>query len=1087
MDTWKRLVGGVAFAAMSSALVQPAYAQVTTSGVSGTVLNADGTPASSATVTVTDTRTGSTRSMTTGSSGAFDLRGLNVGGPYTVAVEGPGQQPTRVEQVFLNLGSSTDINLQFSGAAARDVIVVTASASNTAPVAIGPSVTFNLEDLQSAPSVNRDLKDIVRMDPRIWLDESNADAIQCAGANPRFNSLTVDGIGLNDGFGLNANGYPTERMPFPFDAVSQVSVELAPFDVQYGGFSACNINAVTKSGTNTFHGSAFYDYTDNDLRGDTIEGTQVFVPEYDEKRYGATLSGPIIPNVLFFSAAYEKTEGQNLFFRGPTGSGATNEIPALSLANYNRIVQISNDVYGYDPGGIPAANPAVDEKYLARLDWNINDRHRASLTYNFNEGLNLTESDSNPVTQFELSKHLYNRGAILKAYSGQVFSDWTDNFSTELRVSYNDVDFTQACVDGGNVGEVQVRVGAATVFLGCDDSRHSNDLDYTVLGVKAGASYQAGDHLFSAGLERQEFDIFNLFVQHTEGEYVFTSIDNFESGLASTVFYGNARGTNNPSDAAATFGYETTAAYLQDEFPVGDSASVTLGLRYDYYTSDDTPPYNANFEARNGFANTATFDGKGVLQPRFGFTWDIADRLTMRGGAGLFSGGNPNVWLSNSYSNDGITNIQLEYRNPGTGSNPLISNLLTGEIHVGDERGGTPTINPGGALWGVPADMFNAVTTATANGGVNAVDPDFEIPSEWKFALGFTYDFDLPGVLGTDYTLTGDFLRSQSKVGVTVVDNTLVQIGTAPDGRPLYRRVDKSSPLCATSPLTCPTRSSSQNDLILTNAEGGFQNVLSLALAKSYDFGLDWSLAYAHVQAEDTNSMPSSVAFSNWTGTATQDINNLSRGDALYEIPDRITATFSYAKAFFGDYETRATLFGQSYQGRPASFTFDNNTFTGANFGGDASSSTSGMHLLYVPSGPGATDDPLVSYAPGFDLAGFNAYIERYGLRRGEVASRSDYEGQWTTKFDLKVEQEFPVAFGSKGSAYVMIENIGNMLNDDWGVVYQAPFPQRTEVVSLNSITGGQYVYGTFLNNAPETRDGNLSFWTVRVGAKLSF
>lgn len=1087
MINLKHLARGVAFSALTVAAAQSAFAQETTSGLRGYVTQSDGAPAARARVVVTDTRTGFMRSTTTTETGLFDVRNLNPGGPYTVEVSLPGQQSTRLEGVGLSLGADTDVNLQFSGAAVGEVILVTATRENTAEVAIGPSTTFNLAAIEDSPIINNDLKDLIRLDPRVYLDESFNDAIQCAGAHPRFNSLTVDGIGLNDGFGLNGNGYPTERMPFPIGAINNVSVELAPFDVQYGGFTACNINAVTKSGTNRFSGSAFYDYTDDGLRGDSLEGQTVFVPAFDNTRYGGSIGGPILPDRLFFFAAYEKFEGQNLFFRGPAGSGATNEIAGLSQAQFDRIRDISQRVYGYDPGGVPGSSPTEDEKYLLRLDWNINDRHRAALTYNYSMGLNLTESDSNQATQFEFSKHLYNRGAELKAYSGQFFSDWTDNFSTELRVAFNDVDFTQQCVDGGNVGEVQIRLGGTTVFLGCDDSRHANDLDYSTLNIKAAGTYTLGDHAITFGGETLEYDIFNLFVQHTEGEFIFSgstatqAIDNFENGLASQVFYGNARGTNNPNDASATFKYRVNSAYIQDEFPVGDTVDVTLGVRYDWYTYENPPNFNQNFLNRNGFANNLTLDGEGVVQPRFGFTWDATRDIQVRGGAGLFAGGNPNVWVSNSYSNDGITNIQLDWRNPGTTSNPLIGNLLTGEFHTGDERGSGQSVNPRGALWGVPTRMFDAVANASANGGVNAIDPDFRPPSEWKFNLGFTWDLDLPGLLGQGYRVNADYLRSQSKDAADIVDISLAQIGRAPDGRPIYRRVDRSDPDCLVNPAAtaCSSRGFN-NDLILTNSDGGHQDVWSTSIEKEYDWGLNWSLAYAYVNSEDRNSMTSSVAFSNWTSVAVSDINSRQLATSNYEIPHRVTGRVQFKRSFFGDFETKATLFGQAFQGRPFSFVYDS---VSPDIFGDGNE---GIHLIYVPRGPGAADDPLVTYGPSFDLNAFNAFINRYGLSRGAITGRNSNEGQWSNKFDLKLEQEFPIVAGFRGSGFIVIENIGNLINDDWGILYQSSFPQRTSVLDA-SIVSGRYQYNRFFDRAPERRDGNVSFWNIVVGAKVSF
>jgi outer membrane receptor for ferrienterochelin and colicin len=1068
-------MGGAAVVALASVCAIEAHAQETSGDIRGQVLSAAGAPVTGASVTVTHAPSNTVTRAVTDSTGGFSARGLRIGGPYTVSVDAQGFAPQELEDVVVGLGQTTRVSLSLD-ASTVERIVVTASAATVADVAIGPSVTFSLADLQGAPAINRDLKDLVRLDPRIYLDESFSDAIQCAGAHPRFNSLTVDGIGLNDGFGLNSNGYPTERMPFPYDAISQVSVELAPFDVQYGGFTACNINAVTKSGDNEFHGSLFYDYTSDSLRGDSIEGQDITVPEFDEKRYGVSVGGPIIPDRLFFFAAYEKFQGANLFSRGPEGSGAANEIPGFSQADFDRILGIAQNVYGYDPGGLPSSSPAEDEKYLVRVDWNITDAHRFGLTYNYSEGYNLTESDSNTVTQFEYFNHLYTRGAVLKAYAGQLFSDWTPNLSTEVRVSYNDVDFTQRSVNGTDVGEIRVNDGPATYFLGADDSRHSNDLDYTTLSFKALANYTWNSHSFIAGVERISFEIFNLFLQHTEGEFTFTSIDNFEAGLASRIDYGNARITNDPNDASATFEYDINTLYIQDDWTGPNNVTVTAGLRYEWYTNDDLPNENPAFLARNGFSNTENLDGKSLVQPRLGFTWDVNDDLTLRGGIGLYSGGNPNVWVSNSYSNDGITNVQLVQ----TPTAPATSIDLFAITNVADERS-SPTINPGGALWGVPQTMFDGVASGASNSTVNAIDPSFEIPSEWKYAIGGTFEFDLPGQFGQDYRVNADLLYSKTEDAAAIVDAALEQVSTAPDGRPIYRRIDRSDPDCAVNPAdtaTCSGRGFN-NDLILTNSEGGSQTVFSVSLEKSYDFGLDWSAAYAFVDSEDTSSMTSSVAFSNWTSIAVSDINNPGVATSNYEIPHRLTFQLGYDHAFIGDYLTKFRLFGQAFQSRPFSFVYND----GPDIWGDGQDF---LHLIYVPTDE---SDPLVNFGPGFDTAAFFAYVDEHGLQRGAIGERNGSEGQWTNKFDVRFEQEFPGILGGHRSAgFLVLENVGNMINDDWGVFYQSSFPERTPIVAANlDVPNNRYNYTAFFDRDPEARVSDASFWSVRLGVKYEF
>ena len=722
MSNWRLLSGVAAASMMAVAIVAPAEAQLTTSGVRGSVTAPDGSPVSGATIVLIDTRTNFTREVVSSASGAFTARGMNVGGPYRVEVSADGQQNFALEGVFISLGEVTDIDLRFPAAEADrtlDTIVVTGSADSIMQTAIGPSSTFTLEDLQNSPAINRDLKDIVRIDPRVFLDLANEDGIQCGGASPRFNSLTVDGVGLNDGFGLNDNGYPTQRSSFPFDAIQNVSVELAPFDVNYGTFTACNINAVTKSGTNEFTGSLFFDYTDDTLQGDTLSGEKIDRPKFTERRRGGSIGGPIIEDKLFFFGSYEKFDGFDIFDRGPIGSGAGREVEDFTQADFDRIRQIAIDVYDYDPGGVPGAEPTSDEKYLLRLDWNISNNHRATATYLYNESISLQESDGDD-DEFEYFNHLYGRGAELKAYSAAVYSDWTPNLSTEFRYSLNEVDFTQASIAGTDFGEVQVEVGGSTIYLGADDSRHSNDLTYNVETLRGVAIYSVGNHLITVGAERIGYDIFNLFAQHTEGQWEFDSIDDFENGVLETFFYGNAA-SGNPEDTSQEFTYEINTLFVQDEFQFDNGIQLTAGLRYDFYTSDDEPRLNQNFVDRNGFANTKTFDGESLLQPRLGFSWDYSDQLSLRGGVGLYSGGNPNVWLSNSFSNDGISNIQ-----ENSFGNPLPGNLLDGSVTFLNDEGGM-----GRAISGIPSEYVDAVETGSANSSVNAYDPNIEIPSIW--------------------------------------------------------------------------------------------------------------------------------------------------------------------------------------------------------------------------------------------------------------------------------------------------------------------------------------------------------------------
>jgi hypothetical protein len=1023
--------------ALSVGLSAAAMSQETSSGINGKVLTPTGVAAAGTVVTVVHIPSGTTREVTVSNSGSFSLRGLRVGGPYRLLVDSDSFQDTTINDVFLELGTTFELDLTLESASNIEVISVTASAVNTSAFGrTGPASFFDLDDLENSPAINRDINDIIRADPRIYIDESRNDSVQCGGASPRFNSLTLDGVRLNDGFGLNSNGYPTERMPFSFDSIQQVSVELAPFDVQYGGFTACNINAVTKSGTNEMKGGVFYDYTSDSYRGDTVDGDEQDNGNYTEKRLGGHVGFPLIKDKLFFFGSYQKIEGVQLFDYAALGSRVTAD-------DVTQITEIASRVYNYDVGATPGSAPVEDENILLKLDWNISDQHRASLVYNWADGFSISQSDGGSST-LSLSNHFYERGAELKYLVGSVYSDWSGNLSTEFRASKMNLDNRQNSLDSSGFAEAQIDTASdGTVYIGPDDSRQSNDLNYDILNLKFAATYFLEDHKITVGIEYESQDIFNLFMQHTVGEYRFDSIADFEAGTPARIYYNNSAGTNNPADAGASFSYATTTVYAQDDFALTDDIDVMVGFRYDSYSSDDKPNYNANFERRYGFDNTGNVDGISLFQPRVGFTYSYADNLEFRGGFGLYSGGNPNVWISNAYSNDGVTNIGTRERDI-----PNFTNLFD-----------TPLTGEGRPIYDIPQAMFDTVANTTGgDGNVNATDPNFEIPSEWKYAVGATY------ITPQEYIITADLMYTKRKDSAKVIDALLVETGnTLPDGRPEYA-----------SRLT--ERRFTGSDFILTNSgQDGDTTVFSLSAMKQWDNGIDATLAYAYTKAEDANPMTSAVGFSNYVNFATSDPINPVVATSDYEIPHRFTFTLGYKTQFVDGYDTRFNLFAVASEGKPYSFVYGNNSA----FDYDASRS---RQLIYVPE----VNDANVVYGPDFDLAGFDAFVDEFNLARGQIVGRNSQNADWWTKVDLKISQQLPgFTDDHKASAFLVIKNLTNLLNDSWGDFRQGSFVgDRVVETSLNG--SGQYVYTSF-NSAEQSVERTPSLWEVRVGVKYTF
>lgn len=1025
-------------------------AQSTTSSIRGKLIDAAGNPVANAEVVVTDQRTGSQRRVRSNNSGTFFASNLQVGGPFVVSVD--NVDSAIVDNI--SLGDAYQLTIDNVGAVADsslEEVVVTGKAV-VSDISSGPSAVFSQDILESAVAFNRDIKDVFSNDPRINLDNpGRGSAVNCGGKNPRFNSLSIDGVGQNDRFGLNENGFASSNgQPFPFDALSQISVELAPFDVTAGGFSACAINAVTKSGTNEFHGNAVYEYSSDSFRGDSFEfrGEKIDVDNSDftEETIGFTLGGPIIEDKLFFFLAYEESEQPQFNAAGFNGSGNGDERDFLSEADFNRIVDIANRVYGYDPGGQPQQGSNDRDALIGRLDWDINDDHRATFIYNKFEGSAQQGSD-NDDNEFEFANHFYNRGSDLETSILRFSSQWTDSLSTELFLSRQENTAIQQTIGDPEFGDFQISIGRDTVYLGADDSRQSNGLTYDSNLIKFNLQYLTGNHIITAGFERDELDIFNLFVQHSRGGELdffddsgfggLSGIDKFELGLPNRIYYGSGGVTNDPNDAAANYTITQETLLLQDEYYFEDlGLTVVGGLRYERFSSNDRPVFNAAFTAENGIRNDANIDGVDILQPRIGFTWDANDFTRVRGGLGIFSGGNPNVWISNSYSNDGITNVQQRQ----SFDQSLFDLPLSGAGRPGFD---------------VPQALVDAVAATTPEDAsttrLSLIDPNYEQPSEIKFALGATID------LKGEYTLDADLLYSQQRDSAIYVDLAQREVGRTAAGSPILRAVVGD-----------------ENFMLTNSNEKADTLVLSLGLSKEYENGLSMSLGYAYTDAEDISGMNSSVAFSNFNNLATNDGNNLTAGTSEYNTPHRLTFRLGYENNLIGDLMTRFSVYGVYKNGQATSLTMSNQGLEDNSFGS--------RQLLYIPS----ANDGAVVYADGFDRQGFDELIASRSLARGQFVSRNDENARSSARVDLRIDQDLPMIAGIKPKVFLKINNVLNLLNDDWGGQYDAPFIGE-QVVESSVNDSGQFVYENFRGaNTTDTLD-DFSVWQARVGIEFKF
>ena len=1110
----RNLAYGVSAAAILLATSSAAFAQETTGGIRGVITDASGAPMANATVVVTHVPSGTSTTTVTGADGSYTARNLRVGGPYVVtALTAQGEVSGQVPSV--SIGSPTALNLTATASASDDatsVADVVVRGVRGGGLITGPRTRIGAEELETLPTISRDIKDFVRTSPFASVDSTNSDALILGGQNSRTNAFLVDGIRQGDDFGLSPNGYPTVNSPISISVLEAVQVDVAPYDVQYGAFQGGVVNSVTKSGGNEFRGEAFYEITNQDLQGDSFSYEDMssgqtinrsVTGEFEEKTWGATLSGPIIKDRLFFLLNYEKFEATEPVLSGPTGSGATNEVPGITQADVDSVRNAVKSVYGYDPLDWSTSNlTTFDEKYFAKLDWNINDRHRAVASYQQTQGSRLSlngTSTSNTTPSVGLLSQGYDFQSNITAYKAQLFSDWTDNFSTELSISRKESENITSNLGGSDFAAFRVYldpVGAAqrrSVVLGPERSRHANSLTNDLNQYRFVAKYQNAGHRLTAGYEREDLEIYNVFVQAANGEYEFASLADLQNRRASYINYQNAV-TNNKVDGGASFGYTTNTLFAQDEWDVNDRLTLRAGLRFDWYEMSDEPLYNKAFEDKYGFSNTHNLDGISLLQPRFGFNYRVDDTFNVYGGFGLFSGGSPNVWVSNNFSNPGNLIGQFQCR-----ANGYTSQNVNNGVPVCSAAQLATLTNVDGLN---PNQVAKDAVTESAKlgtGAINVIDPTFKAPSIWKTSLGLTKDFDLNRwSMGDGWAVRTEYVHSEVENAIGWVDLNMAkrQNGVAPDGRPTY-----SGP------------NGSQVVLMLTNFKGGKTDQFTVGVNKAWyegwAEGLGFDLSYTYVDATEVHPGTSSVAASNFGQVAVSDPNSPEVATSNYEIKHSTKLNLSYSRKFFGDYRTSFNLFGERRSGLPFS-----HTFTGSGLVGEANEyARRNRQLLYVPAVGSdglvsVSSDPLVTYGGNFArdfggdmnvaMAAFNDYLKRTGLidYAGKITPRNGFKSPDVTRFDLRISQELPAFFpgGAKLEGYVDIENIGNLLNDEWGVIQQVGFPYFSRGVTASNCQlqtcaagrGNFYQYDGF-RDWTATNYNNQSVWQVKFGVRYKF
>ena len=1028
----------------------PAFAQNTSAALGGTISGADGQPVSGASVTITHTESGTVSNTTTDASGNYLARGLRVGGPYTVSITKDGQT-TRREGVYLALGETSDLDAQLSQAVELGTVTVVGTGGVFSNSAMGAGTNISAEQLNSLPSIQRDLQDYARLDPRLSQTDKERGEISAMGQNTRYNSITVDSVSVNDTFGLEANNLPTIRQPISMDAIQAVQVNVTNYDATQRGYTGANINAVTKSGTNDWRGSVYGTYRTKDWVREEDDRGVLFNRFDTEQTWGVTFGGPIMRDRLFFFVNYEKTTLDGVapdLASGPLGAGTVDADDLVAIRD------IALD-YGLDTGLATSAStldelfsvnaPSTEvETWLARFDWNLTDSHRLAFRMSQteqNEGI----LPGFGTSFFSLPSHWYDQQKSIDNYVLELFSDWTDSFSTEMHASLRKYDSVPRTFMDQPQIQVDLPPSSHNLRFGTEQFRHANVLETDTLNLFAAGTLFRGDHEFKFGLEHEVNDIYNLFLESNFGQWRFRSIPDFDNGVVREYVLRTSP-TGNPEDAAAQATFDNTGVFAQDTWTVNDNLTITYGFRYDMAGVDDDVPYNAAFESAFGFANTETIDGTHEFQPRFGFnyTFDSDRPAQLRGGIGKFQGAAANVWLINSFTNPGTT-IQV----------------------FGCGTSGFPTCS------GVVFDPYDPPAIGSARMDVDVLEPGFEQPSVWKANLAFEHELPFWGVVGSIEAI------------FTSVDKGVyyehLNLGTGtvrgPDDRVMYW----SNPNAPSGSRTGADSAFREVMLARNTNKGDGQN-LTVSLSKPFraDENWSWSLAYSFTDATEVNGLTSSRAISNWRSRAGFDVNENVASRSPYVNKDRFIATGSMKFNWFGEYETKFTAFAESRRGKPYSWVFGND------MNGDGQG---GNDLFYVPN-PGE-----VRFTDPTEEAAFWRLVDKHDLPRGHVLKRNSAFAPWASSIDMRISQELPGFFADhKSEIWLDILNIGNLLNKDWGhideVGFQSDGGQARSFVNfagIDSVTG-QYIYDLVSEEQLLRRDNRgESRWGLGLGFRYSF
>jgi outer membrane receptor protein involved in Fe transport len=1067
--------------------------QVTTSSISGTVKTNEGTALEGASITAVHGPSGTTYTTVSKKSGAFNLPGLRIGGPYVVKIDYVGLKSESVENIFLSLGEPFSINSVLVDASKTLTEVTVLSQKRKSGIDKNSATTVvGQAQLNTLPSISRSISDFTRLTPQ-------ANGTSFAGRDGRYNNTMIDGANLNNNFGLSSDPLPGGGSnPISLDAIEELSVSISPFDVKQSNFTGAGINAITKSGTNTLKGTAYGFYRNQDYNGKKVGS--VTLPAFtssENKTYGASLGGAIIKNKLFFFANYESEEKNvpGIPYSPKGGSGAGN-VSSTSVDSLKKFSDFLNSKYSFDPGSYDNFPNFItkNHKFLVKIDWNISNAHKLTLKYS--ELVNQNDQQLNgssipngggfavvggtgtvsrlPNNRFGLasmsfSNSNYGFKDIVKTGSIELNSNFKGRASNQFLATITKVQDTRTIPGGVTFPTIDIfnNNGQNYMSAGTDPFTRNNDVINDIYTVTDNFNYYAGKHTITAGISYEYQKVGNMFMPASQSYYAYNSLADFMANKAPVGFsYTFSLVPGQDAVYSANLKIGQLGVYAQDEVNINPNFKLTYGLRIDKPIYPEQPLENPNITAltladQNGnpthYSTGAWPKATAYWSPRVGFRYKLDDEnIVIRGGTGIFTGRIPFVYLTNI-----PTNSQM-YQQAQTITSPaLLANYLFNPNPDAYRGNFTPT----------PGILAN-------NANIVMADENFKFPQVWRTNLAFDKK------LGDGWLLSMDFLYTKD-INAVVMRNANQKSPNgsivSQDSRPRY--------------LTTADRRINQSigsAIILENSTKGSSASLTAQIAKTATKGFYGSLAYTYSYALEVTANPGSTASSVWNSNAnvgTQ--NSLELANSQYVMPHRFIGAVSYRIEYAKHLATTISVFGELNKQRNYSYSINGDL---NNDGNSADLMFISKNVLFVNQ-TASGSNPARTVAE--QTAAWSQFIDNtpyLSKNLGNYAGRNSAYLPWYSKIDIRILQDLYTNIGNRKNTIQIsadILNAGNLFNKMAGV--QQSVTTSTPLVFKGFNANGEPTYNlTQLNGLLVTQPFQntlsiFSTWGLQLGVRYIF